>query len=62
MKNEDPTQRELLESIEAVRATLMDEARPDAVQLLAERGRLTARTRIARLVDPGTFEELGALA
>src|SRR4030081_2065143 len=62
MKKEDPTPRELLESIEAVRAALMDQARPDAVKLLAERGRLTARTRIARLVDPGTFEEIGALA
>jgi acetyl-CoA carboxylase carboxyltransferase component len=62
MNPEDPSQRDLLASIEAVRATLMDEARPQAVQRLAERGRLTARIRIARMVDAGTFDEIGGLA
>src|SRR5437879_3977797 len=62
MKNEDASQRDLLQSIEAVRGSLMDEARADAVRRLAERGRLSARARIARLVDPDTFEEIGALA
>jgi propionyl-CoA carboxylase beta chain len=40
----------------------MDDARPEAMQRLAARGRLSARTRIERLVDPGTFDEIGALA
>jgi acetyl-CoA carboxylase carboxyltransferase component len=55
-------QRQILASIEAVRASLMDEARPEAVRRLGERGRLTARTRIERLVDPATFDEIGGLA
>lgn len=62
MKDPDPSQRDLLASIEGVRATLMDEARPDAVRRLAERGRLTARARIAAMVDAGTFDEIGGLA
>ena len=34
----------------------------DRVEAQHERGKLTARERIARLVDPGTFEEIDALA
>jgi acetyl-CoA carboxylase carboxyltransferase component len=58
----DAGQRQILEAIEAERAQLMDAARPEAMRRLAERGRLSARTRIERLVDPGTFDEIGALA
>jgi acetyl-CoA carboxylase carboxyltransferase component len=58
----DAGQRQILAAIEADRASLMDAARPEAMKRLAERGRLSARTRIARLVDPGTFDEIGALA
>lgn len=58
----DATQRDLLGGIEAARAALTDEARPDAVRRVHERGRLSARERIARLVDPDSFTELGALA
>jgi acetyl-CoA carboxylase carboxyltransferase component len=58
----DAGQRQILEAIEAERAQLMDAARPEAMKRLAERGRLSARTRIERLVDPGTFDEIGAFA
>jgi len=54
--------RQILAAIEADRASLMDAARPEAMKRLAERGRLSARTRIERLVDPGSFDEIGALA
>ncbi|MDE2362696.1 MAG: hypothetical protein KGM42_08450 [Hyphomicrobiales bacterium] len=62
MKHGEAGQRENLAGIESVRAGLMDAARPEAMKKLAERGRLSARERIARLVDPGSFEEMGALA
>ena len=58
----DAGQRQILAAIEADRASLMDAARPEAMKRLADRGRLSARTRIERLVDPGTFDEIGALA
>lgn len=43
-------------------AALADEARPEAVAKQHERGKLTARERIALLVDSGSFVEIGALA
>jgi acetyl-CoA carboxylase carboxyltransferase component len=58
----DAGQREILAAIESERASLLDAARPAAMKRLAERGRLSARARIERLVDPGTFDEIGALA
>src|SRR4051794_7618051 len=54
--------RQILAAIEADRASLIYEARPEAMKRLAERGRLSARTRIEHLVDAGTFDEIGALA
>lgn len=45
----------------AVRAVL-DAGRPDAVARQHARGRRTARERIALLVDPDSFTEIGALA
>src|SRR5689334_18765615 len=62
MPPDDTSQRDLRAAIEQVRASVMDEARPEAVKRLAERGRLTARKRIAKLADKGTFDEYGALA
>lgn len=53
--------RETLEDLEARRAATRDEHRPDAVARQRERGRLTARERLALLLDPGTFVELGVL-
>jgi len=38
-----------------------DGARPDAVARQHALGKLTARERIDRLLDPRTFQELGAL-
>ena len=60
--NPDAGQRQILAAIESERAQLMDESRPDAMKRLAERGRMSPRARIAKLVDPGTFDEIGALA
>jgi len=54
--------RELLAEIEATRATLSDEARPAAIDRLHKRGKLSARERLQRLVDPGSLDEIGALA
>ena len=53
--------RDLIDRVEAVRATLGDDARRPAMDKLAARGRLSARTRIGRLVDPGSFTEMGGL-
>jgi acetyl-CoA carboxylase carboxyltransferase component len=46
----------------AAHAALLDEARGEAVRRQHDRGKLTARERIALLVDEGTFREIGALA
>lgn len=62
MTHREKSARDALAEIESARAELMDEARPHAVKKLRERGRLTARERIAKLVDAGTFEEIGGLA
>jgi propionyl-CoA carboxylase beta chain len=47
---------------EELRAAGLDAARSDAVARQRARGKLTARQRIARLVDAGSFREIGALA
>ncbi|MFI5033728.1 MAG: acyl-CoA carboxylase subunit beta, partial [Reyranellales bacterium] len=44
------------------RAGLLDEARPAVVERVHARGRLSARERLARLIDEGSFREMGALA
>jgi acetyl-CoA carboxylase carboxyltransferase component len=56
-----PTMRELIDQIEAVRHSVGDEARPQAVERLQARGKQSARARIAQLVDPGSFTEMGGL-
>lgn len=54
--------QELTDEIAAERATAVDAGRPAAVSAQHKRGRLTARERIDRLLDPGTFLEVGQLA
>ena len=44
------------------RTRVLDDARPEAVAAVHAAGRLTARERIAALVDEGTFGEVGQLA
>ena len=56
-----PTMRDLIDRVDSVRNTLSDAARQGAMARLAKRGRLSARERIARLVDPGSFSEVGGL-
>lgn len=53
-------QREL-DRVEAKRARGLDGSRPEAVAKQHGRGKLTARERVAALVDEGTFLETGAL-
>lgn len=52
----------LTEEILAAKREAYDQARPEAVAQQRKYGKLTARERIDRLVDPGSFKELGALA
>ena len=59
--SDDKTMRELIDDIEAVRGTLMDPSRAVAMERLAKRGTLSARTRIDRLLDRESFSEIGAL-
>jgi acetyl-CoA carboxylase carboxyltransferase component len=40
-------------------AAVLDDARPEAVARQHALGKLTARERIARLLDDGSFRELG---
>ena len=61
MAQHDVTTSDILAEVEAARDRLMDEARPTAMAKLEARGKLSARTRIARLVDAGSFDEIGAL-
>jgi propionyl-CoA carboxylase beta chain len=58
---ESVSARTLLEQVDAARAGLMDDARAVAVERQHARGKLTARERIERLTDPGSFREFGAL-
>lgn len=51
----------LLEAVEHKRAAVLDEARPDAVARQRGLGKLTARERIALLLDRGSFDEVGSL-
>lgn len=55
------TPQELLDEVEAARALRDDSARPDRVARQHDLGKMTARERIAHLLDPGSFEETGAL-
>lgn len=50
------------DEIGRLRAAVRDDARPAATARQHGRGRLTARERVAHLVDPGSFDEIGQLA
>lgn len=54
--------RARLEEVSGARRAVLDEGRARAVERQHKRGKLTVRERIARLCDPGTFQEVGALA
>jgi acetyl-CoA carboxylase carboxyltransferase component len=58
----DPARRSDLDEVIDRHARLEDDRRPAAVQRRSDRGRRTARSNLADLVDPGTFVEFGALA
>jgi propionyl-CoA carboxylase beta chain len=53
--------RALIDTVQRARAGILDEARPDTVARQRKRDKLTARERIARLCDPGSFREVGGL-
>lgn len=55
------TMRELVGELDRERLQACDSSRPDAVDRQHARGKLTARERVERLFDPGTFTEIGAL-
>jgi len=59
--SDDVTMRQLIDGIEVVRGTLMDEGRGPAMERLARRGSLSARTRLSRLLDTDSFTEIGGL-
>ena len=54
-------ERELLDDLARAHAAGQDGARPEAVERIHARGRLTARERIGMLLDPQSMVELGAL-
>ncbi len=56
-----PRIQDLIAAVETARAGLLDEARPAAIERVHARGRLSARERLARLIDNGSFREMGAL-
>jgi len=53
---------EAIEQLHAARAQAYDDARPEDVAGIHERGRLTARERIDAVLDAGSFVETGVLA
>ena len=57
----DKDSRMLLAQIESERAALRDDARPAAIARQHARGKRSARERIDRFADPGSFREFGAL-
>lgn len=58
---EDPVAMQRLHELRERKAALLDPARPEAVARQHARGALTARERIARLCDAGSFVEMGGL-
>jgi propionyl-CoA carboxylase beta chain len=58
----DQAMRALVEDVAARKRAVLDDARQDALEGQRSRGKLTARERVERLVDPGSFSELGQLA
>jgi acetyl-CoA carboxylase carboxyltransferase component len=58
----EPATRDDLEAVRERHARLEDDLRPEAVERRRSRGRRTARSNLADLIDPGSFVEYGALA
>jgi acetyl-CoA carboxylase carboxyltransferase component len=50
-----------LDKLAAVRRENLAGGRNDGIEQIHKLGKLTARERIERLVDPGTFDEMGSL-
>lgn len=57
-----PTSRDWLELVVARGDEVLDAGRPNAVERQHSLGKLTARERIDRIVDPGSFLEVGRYA
>ena len=57
----DRDMRGLLAEVEAAHRTVADAGRPEAVAKRRTHNQMTARERIAALVDEGSFNEIGAL-
>jgi len=55
----DDSSHDLLKKVQVARTDISDEGRPQAVSKRRERGLATARERIAQLVDPESFREIG---
>lgn len=53
---------QLIEALAAAKAAQLDAARPAAAAQVHQTGKLTARERIALLLDPGTEVEYGSIA
>ncbi|MEL7209826.1 MAG: carboxyl transferase domain-containing protein, partial [Actinomycetota bacterium] len=51
-----------IDDVEAARAAQLDEARPEAVDAVHRAGRLTARERLAALLDPDSEVPYGTIA
>lgn len=62
MSDTPPTSRELAATIAAAKATTLDAQRPEAMAKRERDGKLSARARVATLVDADSFLETGALA
>ena len=54
--------RDRVEELEAAKAAQRDESRPEMVARVHAGGRLTARERVAALLDPGSEVEYGSIA
>lgn len=54
--------RQRIAALTNAKATQLDVARPEAVARVHQTGKLTARERMAALLDPGTAVEYGAIA
>jgi acetyl-CoA carboxylase carboxyltransferase component len=61
MTTDERNGRALLCEIEEARQGLQDAARPEAVARQHGRGKLSARERVEKLVDPGSLREFGSL-
>jgi acetyl-CoA carboxylase carboxyltransferase component len=57
LTREAKTMREKVEFFQKERAGI-EQGNPEAIKKQHEKGRLTARERVAKLLDPGSFEEL----